>query len=250
MRNAGLLSQETRGDRLVTVASPIQQGFPTWQAVTAPAFAAFLRRISLASTRDLLDDNVESGGAEDLAFAVALLFSMPNPLQPIASFEPGAEKTLADYQTEQFGDDIGNWIVRNGERYAPLLRWVTYLGFGRILNLGRGRSGLLLVDPSEALRHLAVPLLDSQTRIADFLVRLGSAMPYSDQGGIGASLRGRLREEPTDDSLSPGLALGLQVLYLRKELQLTLLSDAESMAFPIDVGRVLRYSHIGPGSSQ
>jgi hypothetical protein len=248
MRTIDLVTQGARGERAIVPAPIVTENFPSWEAVTAPAFAGFLRNTSLASAPDVLGEDEDSGGAEDLAFAIALLFSVPGPLEPIGSFEHGTAKTLAAYQTDQFGKDVGTWVVRSHIRYTPLLRWVTYLGLGRLLNLGPTGPGLV-VDPSAALRHLALPLIDAQTPVAEFLERLAPAMPYSDRGRIGSKLRSRLSTGYPDDYLSPGLALGLHVLHLRGLIRLTPLSDAESLGFPLALDRVVRYSHVGPGVS-
>jgi hypothetical protein len=249
MRGAGLIVQESVGDRMVSAAEIVRSSYSSWKVVSATDFAYFIHDSVLASARDELDDADASGGAEDLAFAVALLFSMPNPLEPIASFEHGSSKTLFDYQTDTLGTSIDTWIVRNRERYVPLQRWATYLGLTRILNLAGRGSGSLIVDSSKALRHLAVPLLNDRLTIGTFLERLAPAMPYSDKGRIGAKVRASLAGDSPNDDLSPGLALSLQVLHNQKVIELEPLSDAESLAFPISSERTLRYSHIRRGVS-
>ena len=235
-----------RGDRRVVLAQHVHSHFQSWEQVSAPEFAAFLRSSVLAGARDVYDEADQNGGVEDLAFATALLLAIPDPLTPITSFEKGSGKSLVGVQTAEISDDIGKWVIRNRERYLPLTRWVTYLGLARGIN----SQGLLVVDPSEALEHLAVPLLDRQLSMNEFLDRLAPVMPYSDRGPIGSSLRRSLNPRPGEDQVSPGLALGLQTLNLRKKLQLTLLSDAESMEFLIGVDRSIRYSHIAPGVAQ
>jgi hypothetical protein len=245
MRGANLLAPQSRGDHRVTLAQNVQDYFDSWDAVTALAFATFLREELLATAQEVFDEEDQNGGVEDLAFAIALLLAVPDPLSPITAFEGGDGKTLSQFQTAEFSDDIGEWIVRSGVRYAPLVRWVTYLGFARNFN----SQGLFIVDPSGALEHLAVPVVKSQMSMIEFLDSLAAIMPYSDRGRIGASLRRSLTTNLADDQVSPGLALGLQTLHLKKRIQLVLLSDADSMEFPIGVDRSIRYSHIAPGAT-
>ncbi len=248
LRTVQLVEQQTVGHRIVTATASVRTRFTSCDAVTPSNFAAFLRDTVLAASQDELDKDDPTAGAEDLAFATALLFSIPDPLEPIAAFEHGSGKTLFDYQTH-ISDNIGDWIIRNRERYVSLLRWVTYLGFGRLFNLSTGTT-LLFVDPSAALRHLVVPLVTSQLTVAELLDRLGPLMPYSDRGKVANALRTRLPEKARLDHVSPGLALGLQVLHLNKEIQLLALSDHESFAFPIRGDRSVRYSHIAPAGGR
>jgi hypothetical protein len=243
LRGVGAVQQSRAGDRSVTLSPDVQERFPTWKFVTAPAFAEFLLRGALASVNGPTTsaDDESSGGAEDLASAVALLLSMPDPLAPIVAFENADGKLLASYQADQLGQDTSRWIIRNRERYASLVRWVPYLGFGRLL------KGELVVDPSDALRTVALPLLDREMPVVEFLHSAARTMPYLDGGLVGSGVSATLSLPTEDGAVSPGLALGLRVLALRNEVRLTPKSDAESLAFPIHSANPLRFSHISPG---
>lgn len=244
MRGSGIVEASTRGSRSVSLAPSFCENFSSWKAISAEAFANFVRVEVLGRTSTYRDSDEETGGAEDLASAISLILSMPRPLRPIGTFEHGDGKTLFDYQTDQFGSDIAAWVVRNRERYNPLIRWATYLGFGRLI------QGGLLVDPSVALRSLTGSVVDREMPLAEFLQRLATVMPLSDGGLIGQAVRSRLADAPDPRELSPGLALGLLVLHARKHIRLSPQSDAESLAFPVNTERDIRFSHIAPGASR
>lgn len=242
LRGAGLLDRPQTGDRSIRIGPALSGRVDRWENMTAPAFAEVVRDTVLAAADDLSGDDAVSG-AEDLAWAIALLLSVPDPLDPLVPFE-SAGKTLRNYQTEHFGDDNADWVVRNNERYVSLLRWITYLGFGQVWKKG------LVVDPAPALEALAIPLLDQEMLVNEFVERIAGAMPYTDRGSIGTALRTRLSPPPAAGELSPGLAWGLRVLHVRGLVQLSPKSDAESMAFPFDPKQPHRYSHIAPGKPQ
>jgi hypothetical protein len=241
MRGAGIVDQATTGTRAVTASSIVTDAFPSWDAVHADVFADFLRTAVVAAASDVLDEDA-GGGAEDLAHAIALLFLMPGPLTPIAAFEEGKGKSLAEFQTRHLGDDIAKWVVRGPVRYPQLVRWASYLGYARLDNKGR-----LLIDPSVALHGPVSAIVQDEMDLPTFIDRLGIAVPPTDRGRIGSAVREKLSADQTRNGLSPGVALGLVTLHHQGVIKLTDQDDAESLSFPVVESEILDYTHIAPG---
>jgi len=238
MRGAGLVVKGDGGAQ--RLAPPVTERFPKWELVTQVEFARLLRETALTTVRAEWEDELPAG-AEDLANALALLLSMPDPLDPVRAFETGAGKTLSGYQSDHFGPTQSTWIVRNKERYLPLVRWTTYLGMGRVL------GDALVIDPAAALEAMALPLLDRESPITKFLDQLGAIMPYTDRGVVGTAVRRRVGASSSE--VSPGLALGLIALHHQERIVLTGKSDAESVGFRVDPELAVSFSHIAPAGA-
>lgn len=244
LQQVGLVTWEGSGaDRPVTVSTRFSGAFPSWEAVTAPAFAAFLRHYCF--TREVADAPLGSQevGSADLAQGIALLHLAPRPLHPFAGFDTG-ERTFQQLQYDLLPSKKC-WPVGNPQGYPPFIRWAAYLGLATILP-PRGREGTTLVaDASAALEEHIAELVPKRMPIGDVIAAIGEQFPALDGGWVHQQVREELTQSYPPGQVSPGLALTLRTLEHRGHLRLSMLSDALALQFPWN-DRLEPFSHAGP----
>ena len=222
MRGANLVT--TSGREAMTELTPVVHArFSKPGDVDADSFAAFITDEVLAT---IVPTETTDAGAEDLARGIALLMEIADPLVPIYGFESvkSGVKTLEQELTQQFGSDNEQWPVRNKERYPPLARWTTYLGFGYV-----DPGGGLLADPTHVIRCALKKMDPASQSLGDFFDRLGKLLPCCGVGVASAQVSGSMSDPRSELDVAPALALGLLRLNAAGEFSLTKDSDADKV---------------------
>jgi hypothetical protein len=232
--------------RTVTLSPTFAERFADWKALTAPAFASFLRTHMFADQFLAVPD----GGAAvslDLAEALALLHLADEPLRPFVSFD-GAERRFQAPQRAAFGTDRKRWPVTNKEQYQSFVRWSVYLGFAQPMP-GSGRMLGLIPDASEVLvDHLAV-LVPEPRPIGMVVADIGQLLPQLDRGAVQQRLRAEMGLADDDAWMSPGLSLTLNRLHLGKRVTFEQRSDTSVLRLQFGPVATL-VSTVGPGKKK
>jgi hypothetical protein len=239
LRGLGLASREPSGDRSITVKRVVSDRFRDWSDLTAKEFSNFLAGEILFSPSGT-DGNEIGAGGQDLSEAVSFVMFLSDPLNGFTSFEGGEGRKFLDAQFGELGTDRDGWVVGNTERYQSLRRWLTYIGVTRIFKTG------MIIEPSRRIESRVLSTVDAQISIDHLLDRLGELLPFTDRGTGGMMIKNRMATEFGVDEVSPGLAVGLEVLAAQGKVRLMNLDDAPSFAFPSSSDSRTRYSHIAP----
>lgn len=234
------------GPRNARTAAPtltVTELFPTPDALTAPAFASFLRsHLLLARFADRPAG--QPGAAVDLAEALALFHLMPEPLRPFVSFDK-AERAFQKVQRAMLGTDRTRWPVTNREQYQSFVRWSIYLGFAQSVPSG-GRSVGLVPDASAVVADHLAGLVPKERPIGTVVSELAELVPAFDGGYVQRRIQADLSEPLPDGWVSPGLALTLHRLHHGQRLRLEHRSDIAVLQLPVGA-TTTAFSHIGPG---
>jgi hypothetical protein len=237
LRGLQLVTQEFAGERKVTVEPWVCDRFEDWPGLTAEEFSDFLANEIIFFPPRTGVNGVLKGG-HDLSDAVSFVMRVSDPLNGFATFDGATGRKFQAVQFGELGEDLEGWVVRNGERYQSLRRWLTYIGVARIFKDG------MVIEPSRRIEKHVVSIAKEQILIADFLDRLGEVLPFTDRGTEGMMMRDRMKTKFDGDAVSPGLAVGLEVLAAQGKVRLVNLDDVPSFAFPSASGSRARYSHI------
>lgn len=241
----GLVTFDGSGaDRQVAVSTRFTGEFSAWDAVTGPAFAAFLRHYCFTPEVSDAPMGSQETGSADLAQGIALLHLAPRPLQPFSGFETG-DRTFQQLEYDLLPSK-DCWPVGNPLGYPPFVRWATYLGLATLVPAGRGRTGTVLVaDASAAVEEHIAELVPKLMPIGDVVAAVGERFPALDGGRVHQQVREALTQVYPAGQVSPGLALTLRTLEHRGHVRLSLLSDAAVLQFPWN-DRLQPFSHAGP----
>ena len=91
---------------------------------------------------------------------------------------------------------------QNDTRWNGLRAWAPFLGFGRMVTVGKP----LIIDPTGALRHALPIIFGKRTTLAadEFLASVAEFLPVLDQGAYRQLVENKLREHESPDGwLSP-----------------------------------------------
>lgn len=214
--------------------SATEQTLGQWASadlLTAPSFSRALRpQIWQRSTREAEDAR---GEQDNFAQGVALLWSIPDPLEPV-EFESG-NRTFVSFQRDHFGTDRGGWPLTNSVRWPPLRRWAAYLGLAQPVP-----PKWVVPDGSRALLEDLSDLPAQQYTIAEFLAHCATVLPICDGGTLS------LATGTNGPDLSAGLSLSLRQLQEAGHLTLRAESDTEFRVVALGQEREMqsRASHV------
>jgi hypothetical protein len=232
-----------RTNRTVAPTATIMERFPGPEALTAPAFASFLRGHILLE-RFANPPAGQAGAATDLAEALALFHLMPEPLRPFVSFD-GADRAFQRGQRAMLGIDRTRWPVTNPVQYQSFVRWAVYLGFANPVPSG-GRSLAIVPDASGAIADHLAEVVPRARPIGSVVADLGSLIPTFDGGHLQRRIQADLTASLPEGWVSPGLAFTLNRLHHGRRIRLETRSDTAVLQLPVGA-MTAAFSHVGPG---
>lgn len=108
---------------------------------------------------------------------------------------------------------------QNDTRWNGLRAWAPFLGFGRIVTVGKP----LIIDPTSALRHALPIIFGKRTTLAadEFLASVAEVVPVLDQGVYRVLVENKLREHESADGWLPPPPDQLSTSLSRALLRLT-----------------------------
>lgn len=122
-------------------------------------------------------------------------------------------------------------ITPNATRWSNFVRWCTFLGFGRYLNLG---ERIFFVDPTVALRFVVDEMDPREWPIEDFLREIAGKLPCVDSGSVCEDVKRYMKPQSAvmkrmeDGRVSSALSHALLRLDDEGLLELINRSDAPS----------------------
>jgi hypothetical protein len=155
-------------------------------------------------------------------------------------------------QGEEMSTKLAWNLIQNGSRWKIFCNWARFLGFG-----WRAKSGLLVPDPTEAVRD-ALPQVFAEARVLEarsVVNALAQAIPVLDGGIYRAALEAELKKTEGPDAWRPPpngqLSTSMSRAFLRleeeKSIQGEIRADAASNARVALTGRnnqiLKEYSH-------
>lgn len=243
LRGLELVTQKLAGDRTIKIVQRVSDRFKDWSELTAKDFSDFLSNEIVFFPPQNAVDGVVKGG-QDLSEAVSFVMFVRDPLNGFSTFDGGVGRKFQAVQFDELGEDRARWVVGNTERYQSLRRWLTFIGVARIFKNG------MIIEPSSRIEQHVLSIVDKETPIDKLLDRLGEVLPFTDRGTGGVMIKNRMETKFDGDVVSPGLAVGLEVLAAQGKVRLLDLDDAASFSFLSSSESRTKYSHIAPAATR
>ena len=135
--------------------------------------------------------------------------------------------------------------LTDAARSQQFVYWARHLGFAWRLRVARDSSGVVVIDPTKAVRRHLPQAIDplKQVPIEEALRSLAERLPVIDGGVLRGDIEARLSQTRSPRNISRSSSLAFLSLEQSQEIRIDNLSDAPSME--LDDGTTVRpVSHV------